>query len=80
HCTGRWDPARLEQVVSNLLANAMKYGAGMPVVVRCECHDDSVVLSFEDRGIGIGPEDRDRVFRRFERAVSERNYPGLGLG
>jgi signal transduction histidine kinase len=80
HCTGRWDPHRLEQVVSNLLTNAMKYGAGMPIVVRCDCRDDSVVVSFEDRGIGIGPEDRDRVFRRFERAVSERNYPGLGLG
>jgi signal transduction histidine kinase len=79
-CTGRWDPHRLEQVVSNLLTNAMKYGAGMPIIVRCDCRDDFVVVSFEDHGIGIAPEDRDRVFRRFERAVSERNYPGLGLG
>lgn len=79
-CSGRWDPQRLEQVVSNLLSNALKYAAGTAVVVRCTCHDGTAVLEFEDRGIGIAAEDCERVFGRFERAVSERNYPGLGLG
>jgi signal transduction histidine kinase len=79
-CVGRWDPPRIEQVVSNLLSNAMKYAPNAPIVVRCECRDDLVVLEIEDRGIGIAEEDRERVFGRFERAVSERNYPGLGLG
>ena len=77
---GRFDPQRLEQVMSNLLSNAMKYGAAKPVTIRCEQRDGRAIVSFEDHGIGIAPEDRDRVFRRFERAVSERNYAGLGLG
>jgi signal transduction histidine kinase len=48
--------------------------------VRCEQREGQLVVSFEDHGIGIAVEDRERVFRRFERAVSERNYAGLGLG
>jgi signal transduction histidine kinase len=80
-CHGRWDAQRLEQVVSNLLSNAMKYGGGHPIIVRCGARDDGMaVVELEDRGIGIAPEHHDRVFGRFERAVSERNYPGLGLG
>jgi PAS domain S-box-containing protein len=79
-CRGRFDPHRLEQIVSNLLSNAMKYGAAKPITVRCEQRGDRVLVSCEDGGIGIAVEDRERVFRRFERAVSERNYAGLGLG
>ena len=79
-CVGRFDAQRLEQVVSNLLSNAMKYGSSKPITVRCEERDGAVVLTCEDHGIGIAIEDRERVFRRFERAVSERNYAGLGLG
>lgn len=79
-CVGHWDPQRLEQVVSNLLSNAMKYGAGKPIEVRCEAHGDTVAIVVQDHGIGIAPEHRSRVFGRFERAVSERNYAGLGLG
>jgi signal transduction histidine kinase len=79
-CVGRFDAQRLEQVVSNLLSNAMKYGPSKPITVRCEQRGGQLVLSCEDHGIGIALEDRERVFRRFERAVSERNYAGLGLG
>jgi signal transduction histidine kinase/PAS domain-containing protein len=79
-CVGRFDAQRLEQVVSNLLSNAMKYGSSKPIMVRCEQREGQLVVSFEDHGIGIAVEDRERVFRRFERAVSERNYAGLGLG
>lgn len=79
-CPGRFDPQRLEQIVSNLLSNAMKYGASKPVTVRCERRDGRVIVSCEDHGIGIAAEDRERVFGRFERAVSERNYAGLGIG
>jgi signal transduction histidine kinase len=79
-CPGRYDSQRLEQVLSNLLSNAMKYGESRPITVRCEQRDQHVVVSCEDRGIGIAAEDRERVFRRFERAVSERSYAGLGLG
>ncbi|MCP3097969.1 PAS domain-containing sensor histidine kinase [Myxococcus sp. K15C18031901] len=77
---GRWDRERLDQVVTNLLANALKYGAGRPVLVRLGLEADTVVLSVTDEGIGISREDLPRIFERFARAVSERRYHGLGLG
>ena len=79
-CVGSWDSERLDQVVSNLVSNAIKYGRGKPVEVRCSTEGDNAVITVTDRGIGIAPEDLSRVFGRFERAVSERNYAGLGLG
>ncbi len=77
---GRWDRTRLDQVLTNLLSNAIKYGPGNPVVVRVEPRQDRAVLSVQDRGIGISEADQIRIFQRFERAVSKRNYGGFGLG
>ncbi len=77
---GRSDRMRLEQVVENLLTNAIKYGAGKPIQVRLTVSPERIVLTVEDQGIGIAPEHQARIFERFERAVSERNYGGLGLG
>jgi signal transduction histidine kinase len=77
---GRWDRMRLDQVITNLLSNAVKYGPGKPVVVRVEPDGDRGVLSVRDHGIGISDEDQRRIFQRFERAVSKRNYGGFGLG
>ncbi|MDI1448957.1 ATP-binding protein [Polyangium sp. 6x1] len=77
---GRWDPLRLEQVLSNLLENAMKYGGGRPVEVAIADDGDVVRLSVTDHGMGIEPEACARIFERFERAVSLRHYGGLGLG
>ncbi len=77
---GRWDRLRLEQVITNLVDNAIKYGAGKPVQVRVQVGDNRVVLQVKDEGIGIAPEYLPRIFGRFERAVSERHYGGLGLG
>jgi signal transduction histidine kinase len=77
---GEWDRGRLEQVVSNLLGNAIKYGAGQPVDVSIKGKNGVVQLRVRDRGIGIDPANRERIFGRFERAVSERHYGGLGLG
>jgi signal transduction histidine kinase len=74
------DRMRLEQVTENLLTNAIKYGAGKPIHVRLEASPERVTLSMKDQGIGIAPEHQARIFERFERAVSERNYGGLGLG
>jgi len=77
---GRWDPARLEHVIANLLLNAFKFGRGKPVHVRVERSGDRALLSVRDEGIGIAREDQERIFRRFERAVGIRRYGGLGLG
>jgi signal transduction histidine kinase len=77
---GRWDRLRLEQVVSSLLSNALKYGRGEPITIDARLQDDQVLVTVEDHGIGIAPEDQERVFGRFERAVSTRHYGGLGLG
>ena len=77
---GRWDRLRLEQVLTNLLGNAWKFGAGHPVEVSVSAGAASTRLVVRDHGIGISPEDSERVFRRFERVSSDRAYPGLGLG
>lgn len=79
-CVGRWDRLRLEQLVSNLLGNAIKYGRGAPVEVALASSPDEAVLRVRDQGIGIAPADQARIFQRFERASSSRHYGGLGLG
>ncbi|MCY1032960.1 ATP-binding protein [Corallococcus sp. BB11-1] len=77
---GWWDRPRLEQVVVNLVDNAIKYGQGRPIDIRLETRDGHAVLTVRDQGIGIAAESLPRLFGRFERAVSERHYGGLGLG
>jgi signal transduction histidine kinase len=77
---GRWDRGRLEQVVTNLLSNALKFGAGKPIRVSVQPLPDSARLTVADEGIGIEPDRQSRIFERFERAVSATQYGGLGLG
>ncbi|NOK12885.1 ATP-binding protein [Corallococcus exercitus] len=77
---GTFDPSRISQVVHNLVANALKFGRGRPVDVTLQPDGEVVRLSVVDHGIGIKPEDRERIFERFERAVSTHHYGGLGLG
>jgi len=77
---GAWDRLRLEQVVANLLTNALKYGANGPISVKACAERDKARLVVEDRGIGIANHDLARIFERFERAAPSRNFGGLGLG
>ncbi len=77
---GQWDALRLEQIVVNLLSNALRYGLGRPVEVLLGREGSSALLRVRDQGIGISEEDLARIFDKFERAVSDRNYGGLGLG
>ncbi|MCP3139939.1 sensor histidine kinase [Pyxidicoccus xibeiensis] len=77
---GSWDPLRVEQVLVNLLSNAVKYGAGRPVEVSLAGEGHTAVLAVKDHGIGISEDGMARLFGKFERAVSERHYGGLGLG
>jgi signal transduction histidine kinase len=75
-----WDRLRIDQAITNLLTNALKYGDRQPVELRIESVGELVRVSVQDRGIGIAPEDLERIFGRFERAVSSRKISGLGLG
>jgi two-component system sensor kinase FixL len=77
---GRWDAVRMEQVVANLLLNAAKFGRGNPILVRVDGDGERARVSVRDEGIGIGPEDRDRIFLPFERALAAGGITGLGLG
>ncbi|WP_257462998.1 sensor histidine kinase [Archangium lipolyticum] len=77
---GLWDRTRLEQALNHLLGNAAKFGAGHPIELRVEQREDRAYLTVRDQGIGLAPEALERVFGRFERAVSSREYGGLGLG
>lgn len=77
---GRWDRLRIEQVLANLISNAIKYGNGHPITIRVGSADDEVRIDVEDQGIGINQADLKRIFGRFERAASLRNFGGLGLG
>jgi signal transduction histidine kinase len=77
------DPLRFEQLLDNLLENAIKYSPdGGEVLLRLWPEDDAVRVLVRDQGIGIAPEDRPRLFERFHRGrnVDDRRFPGLGLG
>jgi len=77
---GHWDRMLLEQVLGNLLSNAMKYGAGASVEIEGKRHGEQVCIAVIDHGIGIDLAAQARIFERFERAVSTSHYGGLGLG
>ena len=78
--SGRWDRDRLDQVLTNLLTNALKYGAGKPVHVSVRTAGDIALFSVRDRGIGMDPRDHSRIFEQYERAVAPGSIAGLGLG
>lgn len=79
---GCWDRSRLNQVVTNLVGNAVKYGQGRPVVIRAaaDSQRESARLEVSDSGLGIPPELHARIFEPFKRAVATGQQDGLGLG
>jgi signal transduction histidine kinase len=77
---GEWDRSRLDQILTNLVTNAIKYGQGKPVDVTIQSVGRQADVSVRDHGIGVPEEQQERIFGKFERAASQRNYGGLGLG
>jgi len=77
---GMWDRIRVDQVVTNLLTNAFKFGGGKPIEITVEEKGPIGRLVVADHGIGIAPQDVERIFHRYEQAISARAVGGLGLG
>jgi signal transduction histidine kinase len=77
---GRWDPVRVNQVITNLLTNAIKYGKGKPIHVKVDAYGVDAIITVADQGVGIPPEERDRIFGKFERVSSGGGKEGFGLG
>jgi signal transduction histidine kinase len=77
---GCWDEFRIEQVVSNLLTNALRYGGRSPIQVRVCREGDEARVEVQDRGIGISEENQKRIFQQFERVSAKTVVAGLGLG
>ena len=78
--SGIWDRLRIDQVVSNLVANALKYGRGKPIEVAVASTADHAVVKVTDHGIGIAATEQVKIFERFERVVESRDFGGFGLG
>ena len=77
---GQWDRFRLDQVITNIIGNALRYGEGRPIEVSVERRQQLAVIRVRDHGIGIAKEAQSRIFERFERATSKGAREGLGLG
>jgi signal transduction histidine kinase len=74
------DEFRIEQVVTNLLTNALRYGGGKPVHISLLTEGGEAVVCVKDQGPGIAQADQERIFGQFERAEATSAVPGLGLG
>jgi signal transduction histidine kinase len=77
---GTWDEFRIEQVIANLLTNALRYGARRPVEVRVFEEHACACVQVRDQGIGISEQDQQRIFQQFERVANSQSVVGLGLG
>lgn len=78
---GAWDALAVEQIVENLIGNAVRYGRGRPIEVTLEVLDDAAVaLTVRDEGDGIAECDLPRLFGRFEQVVQRREQGGFGIG
>jgi two-component system, OmpR family, sensor kinase len=77
---GTWDPLATEQILDNLVSNALRYGDGKPVRVEVDSDASWVEVRVIDHGIGVAPEDLERIFQRFERGPAAPRSGGFGIG
>ena len=77
---GVWDAARVDQVLTNLVSNALKYGAGRPIEVSVRAEGPNALVVVSDHGVGIQEDEQGKIFAPFARAVTARHHAGLGLG
>ena len=75
-----WDPLAVEQIIENLLVNAIKFGMSRPITLRLRSDKHSVWLDVKDCGMGIPPDQRAAIFGRFEQATTQHRGSGFGLG
>jgi signal transduction histidine kinase len=80
HAIGTWDRSRIDQIVTNLVSNAIRYAAGSPIAVSVARQAEDVVIEVRDTGPGLPDGQLARIFERFERGASMRHFGGLGLG
>lgn len=77
---GEWDPLRIEQVLTNIITNAIRYGQGKPISISVMNQQESVRIAVKDQGLGIPKSDQEKIFLRYERGLLSREVSGLGLG
>ena len=74
------DRYKLEQVVTNLISNALKYGEYKPIMIEVKKKEAQAILLLRDEGLGIPENMKEKIFGKFERAINSENISGLGLG
>lgn len=80
HVEGDWDKFRIDQVVTNLMTNAIKYSPETQILVQIWNDNEHGYFSIQDFGIGIKPEDQDEIFKRYQRGTNVTSQRGLGIG
>jgi signal transduction histidine kinase len=77
---GRWDRVRVDAVLTHLVSNALKFGAGGPIEVTASGDEERATIRVRDHGIGIAPSEQAHIFERFARVSSAARVPGVGVG
>lgn len=78
--SGVWDRFRIEQVITNIIMNALLYAKSTKIHVKLWKENNFVHISIEDNGVGIAAHEHEKIFKRYERGDSSRDYRGLGIG
>lgn len=77
---GDWDEFRVEQILVNLITNALRYGGGKPVSISFSFTGNHVAIHVQDQGAGIPESEQQRIFEKFERLGNNQVKEGLGMG